>query len=201
MLANAKTLWAFPALLVALLLVSCEPLPPGPGAPTAPTPGPVAVGRVEVEQPGVFVNDRPVTGVVRLHDGDDVRTDATGWATIFFNAGGTLRMRPNSDPLLRLITELGCLGTELVAYIRTGDFEFQNVTDVCVCNRANGFCAKPESDFRILVDRGGARITVSRGALLVSVGYPVPYDRFRVPQGFGMTVSDGQTRGPQRIIQ
>jgi hypothetical protein len=201
MLANVKTLSIVSALLAALVVASCGRMPSGPAAPGQPAPGPQIVGRVQVEAPGVYVNGHPVSGVVQLRDGDDVRTDGTGWATVFFNAGGSLRMRPNSDPLLRLVSELGCLGAELVAYIRTGDFEFQNVTDVCVCDQANGFCAKPESDFRIIVDRRGANITVSRGSLLVSVGYPEPYERLRVPQGFGMSVSGGKTPGPQRIIQ
>lgn len=201
MLANIKTLSIFSALLATLVIASCGPLPPLGKPPDQPTPDPANVGRVQVEAPGVYVNNHPVTGVVPLHDGDDVRTDGTGWATISFDAGGTLRMRPNSDPLLRLVSELGCLGAELVAYIKTGDFDFQNVTDVCVCNRANGFCAMPQSDFRILVNRDGANITVSRGSLLVSVGYPRPYERLEVPQGFGINVTEGKTRGPQRIIQ
>ena len=47
---------------------------------------------------------------------------------------------------------------------------------------------------------GGSGV-VSRGSLLVSVGYPQPYEQFSVPQGFGMSVSDGKTPGPQRIVQ
>lgn len=199
MLSMVKSLSKFSLWLVALVLVSCDELPTIPGSGLVP--GPAQVGRVHVEAPGVFVNNRLVAGTVLLFDNDDVRTNGTGWATISFNAGGTLRLEPNSDPLLRLVTEAGCLGAELVAYIRTGIFDFRDVVKVCFCDVENEVCGMSQSDFRVVIDNRGASITVSKGAVLVSTGYPRPREQFRVAQGQGITVRGGKTRGPQRVIQ
>ncbi|WP_156826365.1 hypothetical protein [Marinobacterium rhizophilum] len=168
---------------------------------STPEPSRANVGKVKVEASGVYVNDQPVYGVVQLFDGDDVRTDSSGWATIYFNVGGSVRLPPKSDPLLRLVAELGCLSSQLVAYIKYGDFSFEEVTEVCICDKQLGFCAEPASDFRIVVDNRRASITVSKGSLLVSLGYPRPYERHKVLQGFGMIVENGKSSKPQRIVQ
>ena len=196
--------WLSP-LLVLLVLASCEPVVSGPGPAPGPGTGPgrAPVGRVRVDATVVLVNNQPVTGTVPLFIGDDVRTGNTGRATIFFDAGGTLVLGPNSDPLLQLVSEAGCLGAAAIqVLIRSGTFDFFNVTRVCFCDPQDVVCGVPASDFRVVITNTGARITVSRGALRVTVGRPPQQRQYHVVQGQGMNVQrGGGTSGPQQIIQ
>jgi len=191
--------------LLALAVGSCVPPTPGsgPGPSSTPPPPPVrpSVGNMQVDAPGVYVNGNPVLGSVQLFDGDDVRTDGSGWATIFFSVGGSVRLRPNSDPVLRFIDEAGCLGRQLVTYLQYGVFDFRDVVNVCFCDRANQVCGAPQSDFRVAINQAGASVTVSQGSVVVSVGYPRPYRRFPVAQGAGIVVRRGQTEGPRPILR
>jgi hypothetical protein len=187
--------------VIALTVTACMQMPTVPGPRPGPAPRPAAVGEVRVDAPGVLFNNRAVTGVVPLFIGDHVRTDATGRATIRFNVGGELVLGPNTDPLLQLVSEAGCLGEQLVVYIRTGTFDFFNVSAVCFCDTANAVCGAPESDFRVVITNAGASITVSRGALRVTVGHPPQQRQYLVTQGQGMHVQQGKTSGPQRIVR
>src|SRR5262245_27596065 len=124
--------------LVVLLSTGCETGGPPPGPPPGPGPGPGAgrtsVGRVRVDAAGVLVNNRQVAGTTPVFIGDDVRTDRTGRATIFFDAGGTLVLGPDTDPLFQLVSEAGCVGAAVLqVVIGRGTFDFVNVTRVCFC--------------------------------------------------------------------
>jgi hypothetical protein len=158
---------------------------------------------LQVDAAVVRVNDRPVTGSVRLFIEDDVRTESTGRATIFFDAGGSLVLGPNTDPLLQLVTEAGCVGTAVLqVIIRAGTFDFFNVTRVCFCDPQDMVCGVPASDFRVVITSSGASITVTRGALRVTVGRPPrQWRQYRLAQGQGMVVRKGRTSGPQPIIK
>ncbi len=181
--------------LVLLVMVACAPVPPSER-------GPTPVGRVRVDGGVVLVNNRPVAGTVPLFIGDDVRTDNTGHATIFFDAGGSLVLGPNTDPLLQVVSEAGCVGTAVLqVLIRRGTFDFFNVTRVCFCDPQDSVCGAPASDFRVVITSIGARITVSRGELRVTVGRPPQQRQYRIRQGQGMVVEKGRTPGPQPIIR
>ena len=195
--------------VVLFSVVSCEPLASGPrgvpkpGSGSGPSPGRAAIGRVRVDVNGVFVNNGPVSGTVSLFIGDDVRTDNTGQATIFFDAGGSLVLVPNTDPQLQLVSEVGCVGTAVLqVLIRRGTFDFFNVNRVCFCDPQDLVCGVPASDFRVVITTsGGASITVSRGELRVTVGRPPQQRKYRVVHDQGMVVQKGRTSGPQPIIK
>lgn len=160
------------------------------------------VGRVRVDGPIVLVNQQPVSGTIALYLGDDVRTDHTGRATIFFDAGGSLALGPDTDPLLEVVNEAGCVGTALLqVVIRTGTFDFFNVTRVCFCDPQDVFCGVPKSDFRVVITGNGANITVSRGKLQVTVGRKAQRHEYRIMQGQFMVVQKGRTSGPQEIVR
>jgi hypothetical protein len=196
----------FPVLLL-VVLAACQPggfvyrPGPGPGPGPGPSPSRVSVGRVRVDAAVVFVNDRPVAGTVPLFIGDDVRTGDTGRATIFFDAGGSLVIGPRTDPLLQVVSEVGCLGTTVVqVLITSGTFDFFNVTKVCFCDPNDLVCGAPSSDFRVVITKNGASITVSRGALRITVGPLHRQRKYRLLQGQTMRVEGGgKTRGPQPI--
>lgn len=192
---------------VLLLTAACESVGPGPRPGPGPGPGPgparTPVGRVHVDAPSVLVNNRAVAGTVTVFLGDDVRTDGRGRATISFDAGGSLVIGPDTDPLFQLVSEAGCVGTNMLlqVIIGRGTFDFFNVTRVCFCNPGDVVCGAPASDFRVVVTNTGTSITVSRGALRVTVGRPPQPRQYRVPQGQGIVVQKGRTSGPQTIVQ
>lgn len=191
--------------LFALVLVSCDGVElnvgPGPGTPLPVTPGPERVGELRVDQPGVLLNQQPVSGRVTLHDRDKVRT-TTGRATILFDVGGRLMLAPDTDPLLRLIRQAGCLSAELVTYLREGEFNFQNVSPrLCLCDEANGYCAVPSSDLRVRIDQNGSSILVDSGRVRVAVGPPGQQRIYTVRQGEAIQVRRGRTGGPQPILR
>lgn len=199
MMSVPRSLWNLLLALFAIAAMSCGPLPTGPGPESGPAPSRVA--RVEIISPGVLVNDNYVSSPVSLYEGDSVRTDGSGRARILFNVGGSLTLGPNTDPLLKVVTEIGCLGERLVVYIRTGTFDFNDVSQVCFCDTQDDFCGSPESDFRVVINNSGASLTVTRGAVVVTIGRPIPRERFRVAEGNAIQIQGGKTRGPQTILR
>lgn len=191
--------WGLSPALLLVLVAACGPVAgPGPGSGAAP------VARVQVEAPVVLINNRPVTGSQPVFIGDDVRTQSTGRARIFFDAGGSLVLGPNTDPLFQLVSDAGCVGTAVLQLlIRTGTFDFFNVTRVCFCVPQDAVCGVPSSNFRVVVTRGRTDITVTSGALRVTVAQPPPRPpaRYRVTQGYAMVVERGKTQGPQPILR
>ncbi len=180
--------------LVLLVVVACKPVAPGTGTGSSR----VHVAQVRVDAAGVRLNGQPISNIVPLFVGDDVQTD-NGRATIFFDVGGLLVLGPGTDPELQLVSEAGCLGMAILqVLIRSGTFNFLNVTQVCFCDLQNVVCGVPESDFRVVITSSGASIKVSRGALRVTVGRPP--QQHRLVQGQEMVVQRGRVVPPS-IIQ
>lgn len=184
-------------LAVIATLGACAGMPGGgtysSGSPAYPEPAAPLGTLADIRGPNAYYQRGAAGPSMRAHEGlavyagDRIYTGPATRMTLHFVRGGYAELDESTDPVPRLLTDLGCL---IVDLLRTGRM-FVDGSAVCV--GAVGTLARQDSQVVYDVRRGYAQITVAGGR--ADLQRP---RRLSVPAGWRVDASARQVMGEGR---